>query len=50
VRTRPTAAEQQAGCQPLLPGEYLVTSGTLELAGALDNATAVAGPPEHLVH
>jgi len=46
VNTHPTAEEQQAGCQPLLPGEFVVTTGAVELAAALD--ALVATPSEEL--
>jgi membrane fusion protein, heavy metal efflux system len=38
VRTHPTLSETRAGCQPLLPGEFVVASGAVELAGALEAA------------
>lgn len=50
VRTHPTAAEQHAGSQALLPGEWVVTSGTVELATAIDNAVAATAVPEDSVH
>jgi hypothetical protein len=50
VRTHPTAAEEHAGCQPLLPGEYVVASGTVELATELDRAVAAIAVPEESVH
>jgi cobalt-zinc-cadmium efflux system membrane fusion protein len=50
VHTFPTAAEQHAGYQALLPGEYVVTSGALELATELDRAVAAIAEPEESVH
>ena len=38
VHCRPSAAAAAAGCKPLAVGELVVTSGTVELAGALQNA------------
>jgi multidrug efflux pump subunit AcrA (membrane-fusion protein) len=45
VHCRPSAVSAAAGCKPLAVGELVVTSGTVELAGALQNALA-ALPPE----
>lgn len=35
VASDPTASERSAGCQPLTEGEWVVTTGTVELTGAL---------------
>jgi len=43
IRSQPTPAEQAKGCEPLKTGEWVVTSGCIELDGALDNALASAG-------
>ncbi len=45
VRTHPTEEETAAGCQPLLPGDYVVTGGTVSLAGALDAAIPAGASP-----
>ncbi len=45
VRGHPTAAAAATGCKPLAVGELVVTSGIVELAGALQNALS-ALPPE----
>jgi membrane fusion protein, heavy metal efflux system len=45
VDSRPSAVSAAAGCKPLAVGELVITSGTVELAGALRNALA-ALPPE----
>jgi cobalt-zinc-cadmium efflux system membrane fusion protein len=37
VRSQPTRHELSLGCQPLRPGEWVVSSGTVELASALEN-------------
>ncbi|HEX4146254.1 MAG TPA: efflux RND transporter periplasmic adaptor subunit [Pirellulales bacterium] len=50
VQTHPSAAELHAGCQPLLPGEYVVTAGALELATELDRAVTPTAPAEESVH
>ncbi len=44
IHTRPTHTEQAAGCQPLEPGEFVVTSSSIELASALENALAAIPP------
>src|SRR5207253_2236798 len=40
IRSEPTRAQQAAGCGPLRIGEWVVVSGAIELAGALDNELA----------
>jgi hypothetical protein len=40
IRSQPTPAEQAKGCQALKAGEWVVTSGCIELDGALENALA----------
>ncbi len=42
IRSHPTPAEQAAGCQPLLPDEWVVASGTIELDGALERLAAAS--------
>ena len=42
VRSAPCAADAKRGCQALQPGEWIVTTGAVELDGALDNALASA--------
>jgi len=37
VRCQPTPHEVSLGCEPLKPGEWVVSSGTVELASALEN-------------
>ena len=37
VRCKPTPHEVSLGCQPLRPGEWVVSSGTVELASALED-------------
>ena len=37
---QPTSAQRKAGAMPLEPGELVVTSGIIELAGALENELA----------
>jgi membrane fusion protein, heavy metal efflux system len=37
IRCEPTPHERSLGCQPLRPGEWVVSSGTVELASALEN-------------
>jgi cobalt-zinc-cadmium efflux system membrane fusion protein len=37
VRCQPTPHEASLGCQPLHPGQWVVSSGTVELASALEN-------------
>jgi hypothetical protein len=37
IRCQPTPHEISLGCQPLRPGEWVVSSGTVELASALEN-------------
>jgi cobalt-zinc-cadmium efflux system membrane fusion protein len=44
VRTHPTEEEMRAGCQPLKAGEYVVTSGVVDLAAALDAAVPGEAP------
>ncbi len=46
IRSHPTAAQCTAGCQPLLPGEWVVASGGVELDGALEHALATAPESE----
>ncbi|HEX4144748.1 MAG TPA: efflux RND transporter periplasmic adaptor subunit [Pirellulales bacterium] len=48
VRSQPTPHELSLGCQPLLPGEWVVSSGTVELASALENLVinSAAEPPK----
>jgi cobalt-zinc-cadmium efflux system membrane fusion protein len=40
VRATPTQREREAGCEELRPGELVVTSGTIELAAALETLQA----------
>jgi membrane fusion protein, heavy metal efflux system len=40
VRSKPTPEDEAKGCQPLEPGEWVVTAGSIELDGALDSALA----------
>jgi hypothetical protein len=37
VHCRPTAATRPGGCKPLEAGELVITSGAVELAGALQD-------------
>jgi membrane fusion protein, heavy metal efflux system len=37
IRCQPTPHERSLGCQELRPGEWVVSSGTVELASALEN-------------
>jgi cobalt-zinc-cadmium efflux system membrane fusion protein len=41
VRSQPTAEDKSRGCEPLSPGEWIVTAGTIELAGALQDRLAL---------
>jgi cobalt-zinc-cadmium efflux system membrane fusion protein len=40
IRSQPTPEDQAHGCESLEPGEWVVTAGSVELAGALDSALA----------
>jgi membrane fusion protein, heavy metal efflux system len=40
IRSQPTPQEMARHCEPLKPGEWVVTAGTVELDGALDSALA----------
>src|SRR5207248_2751913 len=40
IRSQPSSAEVAAGCEPLRPGEWVVTAGAVELDGALEDALA----------
>ena len=40
VRSTPTPEEKAKGCEPLNPGEWVVSTGSIELDGALDSALA----------
>ncbi len=46
IRCQPSEHEREQGCQQLLPGQWVVSSGTVELASALEdliiNVTAQA--------
>jgi len=42
IHERPTAAERASGCEELRPGEWVISAGSIELAGALENALAAA--------
>ena len=42
VRSQPSKEEAAAGCQSLLPGEWVVTAASIELDGALDTMLASA--------
>ncbi len=46
VCAQPKGAQLSEGCQPLLPGEWVVAAGIVELDGALETALATA--PEGL--
>ena len=46
VHSEPDAAARAAGCKPLKAGELVVTSGAVELAGALQDALAARPPAE----
>jgi len=46
IRSQPNATEKSAGCEPLVSGEWVVASGTIELSGALDDEVASL-PPSH---
>ena len=48
VRSQPTPAEEAGGCQCLAAGEWVVTAGSIELDGALDNALATMPQREPL--
>jgi cobalt-zinc-cadmium efflux system membrane fusion protein len=45
VRSQPREDEQSKGCEKLLPGEWVVTSGSIELDGALENELATTARP-----
>ncbi len=46
VRCTPCAEDMAQGCCRLTPGEWVVTSGTIELDGALENALATVPPDQ----
>ena len=50
VRSEPTPPEQAKGCEALKPGEWVVTAGTIELDGALENALATANARDAVHH
>jgi cobalt-zinc-cadmium efflux system membrane fusion protein len=45
IRSRPSPEESSKGCKPLEAGEWVVTSGSIELDGALENALAAVERP-----
>ncbi len=46
LRVTPTPEEAAQGCQPIEPGSWVVTSGAIELDGALENALATTPKSE----
>jgi len=48
VHSQPTSRDAATGCKPLQVGEYVVVSGTVELAGALQAAVSALPSPESL--
>ncbi len=46
IRCTPCAEDAAQGCCTLIPGEWVVTAGTIELDGALESALATAPPHE----
>lgn len=45
LRCHPNQRDSASGCKPLAPGEWVVSSGSIELDGALDGALATAAAP-----
>jgi hypothetical protein len=48
VRSKPREEEKSQGCQELLPGEWVVTCGCIELDGALQNELATTALPSSI--
>lgn len=46
LRVQPTPEERAEGCRPIAPGQWVVTSGAIELDGALEGALATTIAPE----
>jgi cobalt-zinc-cadmium efflux system membrane fusion protein len=50
VRSEPTEHDAANGCQPLKPGEWVVSSGSIELDGALDGALVTVAKSDEVTN